>query len=69
MRAVRKDRGRTPRACGGGPPPPVPPPQSESKGKKMADENTLFERDMKMLEKGILTPEEFRKVWRNEEKE
>ena len=53
MRAVRKDRGRTPRACGGGPTPPVPPPQSESKGKTMADEKKIDELVRRAVEAGL----------------
>ena len=33
------------------------------------DEGTKFERDLKMLDKGILAPEEFRAVWMNEDAE
>ena len=33
------------------------------------DEGTKFERDLKMLDKGILAPEEFRAVWMNEDTE
>ena len=33
------------------------------------DENTQFERDLKMLDAGILAPEEFRAKWMNEDEE
>ena len=33
------------------------------------DEGTKFDRDLKMLDKGILAPEEFRAVWMNEDAE
>ena len=33
------------------------------------DEGTKFERDLKMLDKGVLAPEEFRAVWMNEDAE
>ena len=33
------------------------------------DENTHFERDLKMLDAGILAPEEFRAIWMNEDAE